>query len=60
MTTLPTQSARAAKKSALWTPWGNMPHRPSASPRQRTDTRAGKLQKTPVQGNSTTGVRGID
>ena len=51
MTTLPPQSARAAKKSALWTPWGNMPHRPSASPGQRTDTRPGKLQKTPVQGN---------
>ena len=60
MTTFPTHSARSAKKSALWTPWGNMPHRPSTSPRQRTDTRGGKLQKTAVQGNSTTGVRGMD
>ena len=52
MTLLHTQSARSAKKAALWTPWGNMPHRPSASPLQPTETRAGKSQKTPAPANA--------
>ena len=52
MTLLHTQSARSAKKAALWTPWGNIPHRPSASPRQPTEIRAGKSQKTPTPANA--------